>query len=76
MSDDLKVIDCFGDICPIPILKIEKQLEKTPKGGEFMLVIDHSCVLESIKDIYNDRDVDITIDEVMNGVWEILFKVC
>lgn len=74
-NDELKVIDCFGDICPVPILKIEKQLEKTPQGGEFMLVIDHSCVLESIKDVYKNRNIDISIEEVMNGVWEIYFKV-
>lgn len=75
MSEELKMIDCFGDICPIPILKIEKELESTPKGGEFMLVTDHSCVLESIKDVYLKKDIIMEIDEVMNGVWEIYFKV-
>lgn len=74
MKEKIKMIDCFGDICPIPILKIEKQLGECQSGDEFMVVTDHSCTLESIRQKYTDRHVDIHIDEVMNGVWEIYFK--
>lgn len=74
MKEEIKLIDCFGDICPIPILKIEKQLGECGPGDEFMVVTDHSCTLESIRQKYAERNVDIRIDEVMNGVWEVYFK--
>ncbi len=70
---EMKVIDCFGDICPVPIIKIERQLKDTEKGESFMVVSDHSCTLESIRDVFSKRPLDIQIEEVMNGVWEIVF---
>ena len=69
----MTVIDCFGDICPVPILKIETQLKKTALGESFMIVTDHSCTLESIHDVFSPRNLLIHEEEVMNGVWEITF---
>lgn len=75
MKKDLKVLDCFGDICPLPIIKIENELKEVQPGDEFMLVTDHSCTLESIRHKYSGSlNARIRIEEVMNGVWEVYFK--
>ena len=74
MSKDLPIIDCFGDICPIPILKIENELKKMKAGDEFMVVVDHSCTIEAIKNKYLTEENEVRVEEVMNGVWEIYFK--
>lgn len=66
---EIKILDCFGDICPIPVLKVEKQLQELSKGEQFMLITDHSCVVKSITEKYKN----ISIEEPMNGVWEITF---
>ncbi len=71
----MKVIDCFGEICPIPVLRIEDEIKKASSGDSFMIVVDHSCVVQSIKDKYNSPKIKMGIDEVMNGVWEITFKI-
>ena len=62
-------VDCFGDICPVPILKIEKQLKTLPKGEVLEVVTDHSCTVESVTNKYKKYKVET--EEVMNGVWEI-----
>lgn len=67
----MKTIDCFGEICPIPIIKIENELKNMQLGDEFMLVTDHSCTIENIREIYTKRGMIENIDEVMNGVWEV-----
>lgn len=67
-------IDCFGDVCPIPILKIKKQLKISKSGDIFMIVTDHSCVHESIFETFKSYNLEITSEEVINGVWEITFK--
>jgi len=67
--EKIKVLDCFGDICPIPVLKVKKELKKLESGEQFMLVTDHSCVVKSISEKYDN----IMIEEPMNGVWEITF---
>lgn len=64
-------IDCFGDICPIPLIKLQSQLKKISHGDSFLLVVDHSCVVESINDYYDNSRHFVEIDEVINGVWEI-----
>jgi len=66
---EMKVLDCFGDICPIPVLKVRKELEKIKIGEQFMMVTDHSCVVKSISEKYDN----VFIEEPMNGVWEIIF---
>jgi len=74
MEKDIKVIDCFGDICPIPIIKIEQELETLKPGESFMLVTDHSCTMEAIKDKYSKSKVKLKSKEVMNGGWEVYIK--
>lgn len=64
-------IKCFGDICPIPLLKINNTLKKMQLGETLVAVVDHSCVVESIRDYFRTSSNEILIDEVMNGVWEI-----
>jgi tRNA 2-thiouridine synthesizing protein A len=65
----MKKINCFGDICPVPVLRINEEIPKLKKGETIEVVCDHSCVVESIKHHYKNYTVDI--DEVLNGVWEI-----
>lgn len=70
MSEN-KELDCFGEICPIPILMILKELENTKSGETVKMVSDHSCVVESVKHRLKREAVTIEIEEVINGVWEI-----
>lgn len=70
----MKKIDCFGDFCPLPLLKAQKEVKTLGPGESFMLVTDHSCVVESIEDHFHLDQYDLSIDEVINGVWEIEIK--
>jgi len=72
MKKDIIKIDCFGDICPVPVLKLEKKLRTMKPGEELMLVTDHSCTIESIKELFEERGMIRSVDEVMNGVWEVV----
>ncbi len=67
----MEKINCFGDICPIPLLKLNKSIQALTTGESVMLVVDHSCVVESIADYYENSKHIIELDEVINGVWEI-----
>jgi TusA-related sulfurtransferase len=72
MEEDIVKIDCFGDICPVPVIKAENQLRSMKPGEEFLLITDHSCTAESIREKYGKRKMIKSIQEVMNGVWEIV----
>jgi len=64
-------IDCFGDICPLPIIKMQNELEHLAAGESLQMVVDHSCVIESLKDHLGKTSFLYEVEEVMNGVWEI-----
>lgn len=68
-------LDCFSEICPIPILRIKKELPKLKSGDTLKVISDHSCVVESILDHMKQEKVTVTHEEVMNGVWEIFITV-
>lgn len=70
----MKKIDCFGDICPVPLIKAKRETDHLVPGDELIVVTDHSCTVESIEEYYALLDFDIISDEVINGVWEIHLK--
>lgn len=67
----MQKINCFGDFCPIPLLKAKKIADTLNSNESFVLVTDHSCVLESINDYFTDKSYSLKVLEAINGVWEI-----
>ena len=67
----MKKIDCFGDICPIPLLKLHMEIDQMQPGESFLMVVDHSCVIENIREDLSKSVLSYSINEVLNGVWEI-----
>lgn len=68
----MKTLDCLGDICPVPIIKIKKELQSMKSQESIKVVTDHSCVASSILDHYKNKKVSMQSEEVINGVWEII----
>ena len=71
IEQDVPIIDCFGDYCPVPILRIKEQLKNIRVGESFVLVSDHSCVVSNAKSTFPENEVKLEAVEPMNGVWEI-----
>ena len=67
----MKKIDCLGEICPIPVLKLQEVVEEIKKGEQYMIVTDHSCSYVNIKDFCDRNQLKCHSVEVINGVWEI-----
>ncbi len=67
-------IDCLGDVCPIPIMKIQQNLSRIKEGTAHMLVTDHSCTLTSVAGFCKNHKLNYNSTEVQNGVWEIIIS--
>ncbi|WP_105616797.1 sulfurtransferase TusA family protein [Vallitalea okinawensis] len=67
----MKKIDCLGDFCPIPVIKAKDAFKKLSPNESFMIITDHSCVVESLSAQFSKFNCIIETDEVINGVWEI-----
>ena len=68
-------IDCLGDMCPVPILKLKDAIKTASANQTIKLITGHSCVLENIKDILQKSRYTFYFDEVITGVWEIFVEV-
>ncbi len=64
-------IDCLGDMCPVPVLRLKNVIQSIKNGEKCMLVTDHSCTLSNIDAFCKANGLSHSADEVMNGVWEI-----
>ncbi|MGL5437555.1 MAG: sulfurtransferase TusA family protein [Lachnospiraceae bacterium] len=67
-------LDCLGDMCPIPIMKLMQCRQIKEKGGQLILITDHSCVVESITGYCTKMKLDIHIKEPINGIWELYIE--
>ncbi len=70
----MDTIDCIGDFCPIPILKIKMMLQTLKPGDSFQVMTDHDCVLESIDEFLTRKVISYTVEEMNHGIFIITVK--
>lgn len=70
----MQEINCLGDMCPIPILKLKQCRDLKKSGDCIKLITDHSCVLESIMEYCNALNLTIELEEPINGIWELFIR--
>ncbi|MCF7932266.1 MAG: sulfurtransferase TusA family protein [Acholeplasmataceae bacterium] len=67
-------LDCFGEACPIPLVKAQKQIEKMNVGDLLILAIDHSCAMKNIPEWARKEGYNVEIEEINDGEWEIVIE--
>lgn len=67
----MKELDCLGDQCPLPLMKLQRQQPVLDAGGSVRIVTDHSCSCESVRRYCEARGYLTRIEEPVNGIWEI-----
>lgn len=67
------LIDSMGDICPIPIIKIEQKLKKASVSDRIILESDHSCSTTSVVNHFETKyGYPVEVVVVDEGVWNII----
>lgn len=64
-------LDCLGEICPVPVICLQRALRGNPDAEAILLITDHSCVPKSIENFCRSRKLGFAADEIINGVWEL-----
>ncbi|RKD30136.1 sulfurtransferase TusA family protein [Lacrimispora algidixylanolytica] len=67
----MKKIDCLGEICPVPVMKLKSVMKSIQSGEDYLLITDHSCTIKNLESFCKANHLKYCSDEVMNGVWEI-----
>jgi TusA-related sulfurtransferase len=67
----MKKIDCLGEICPVPVMKLLSVMKSIQSGEDYLLITDHSCTIKNLESFCKANHLNYYSEEVMNGVWEI-----
>ncbi|MDF2595274.1 MAG: SirA family protein [Clostridia bacterium] len=67
----MEKIYCLGDICPIPIMKLQKKMTAIKNGASVQLITDHSCTVTTLAQFCKAHHLVYVANEVISGVWEI-----
>ena len=65
------IIDCLGDMCPVPMLKFRDIRECYHQGKCIKIITDHSCASENIINYCKENKYSFHVVEPMPGIWEI-----
>ncbi|NLI22225.1 MAG: sulfurtransferase TusA family protein [Clostridiales bacterium] len=67
----MRRLDCLGDMCPLPLMKLMQCREQINRGETVLIVTDHSCTCESLISYCHKQRLPIIVAEPVPGVWEI-----
>ncbi len=67
----MRKLDCLGDVCPLPLMKLMQYREQIDRGESVMIVTDHSCTSESLLNYCRKQHLPVQVAEPIPGVWEI-----
>lgn len=65
------VLDCLYEACPIPLLKVVKEIEHIDIGDIIIVEADHTCALINIEEWAKAEGHGFDYMEIDHGVWEI-----
>jgi TusA-related sulfurtransferase len=68
------VLDCFGEACPVPLVKAEKAIAELDLGDLLIVQIDHSCAMKNVPEWARTQGYNVEIEEVEDGEWEVFIE--
>jgi tRNA 2-thiouridine synthesizing protein A len=64
-------LDCMGDFCPVPALKVRSRLSGLKAGDGLIVLLDHSCAVENIRELVYNQNIKMEVEEVATGIWQV-----
>lgn len=68
------VLDCYGEACPIPLIKAEKKMKELQVGDVLVVQIDHSCAMKNVPEWARKQGWPVELEETGDGEWEIIIE--
>jgi len=68
------VVDCYGEACPIPIVKSENALADMAIGDLLIVQIDHSCAMKNVPEWAREQGYNVEVEEIDDGEWEVFIE--
>jgi TusA-related sulfurtransferase len=68
------LLDCFGEACPVPIVRSEKAIADLAVGDLLIVQIDHSCAMKNLPEWARAQGYNVEIEEIEDGEWEVFIE--
>ncbi len=67
----MQILDCTGELCPIPAVKTKKHYEALKAGEQLTVITDYICATETIENYVKGVGGSCQISEISVGSWRI-----
>ena len=67
-------LDCMGEACPVPLLKVQKKMPALNIGDVLIVEIDHSCAMKNVPEWARKEGHNVDIEETGDGEWEVYIE--
>lgn len=64
-------MDVWGEMCPLPLLKVQKKIKEITIGDMIVLETEHSCTSRAIAQWAKEKNYEYAEEEVANGIWRL-----
>lgn len=64
-------LNCLGEACPVPLIRVKKEMEKMEKGDVLLVHVDYACAMQNIPNWAKEEGHPVELVEVNNGEWDI-----
>lgn len=68
------ILDCLGEACPIPLIKVKKKMEDLAVGDVLIVEVDHSCAMKNVPEWARNQGYHIELDDIGGGEWELIIE--
>ena len=68
------VLDCFGEACPVPLVKAQNALNDMEIGHILIVQIDNSCAMKNVPEWARKDGHNVEVEEVDDGEWEVIIE--
>lgn len=65
-------VDCIGEPCPLPLLKVEKKMKDLKVGDQISIEVDHTCATTNVPEWARKKGYKVETEEVNFGEWKII----
>ena len=66
------VIDCMGLLCPVPVIKTKKEIEKLPpEGGVIKVLVDNAIACENLGKMADKKGLKCDVVKVADKQYEV-----
>ncbi|MFA0814236.1 MAG: sulfurtransferase TusA family protein [Anaerofustis sp.] len=67
-------LDCLGEACPVPLMKVQKKIETMNVNDVLVVQIDHSCAMKNVPEWATKQGYNVETEEVDDGEWEVVIE--